>query len=136
MQISLRRDHGFTLVEIMIVVSVIALLAMIAVPSFLRARKRSQAADVLNDLRLLDAAMAQYAIDNNKPSGVEVTLQDLRPYLKKGGTLYNTGADIFGNSFDNFAVDSVPLVPTETAEALSDVVDASFWSPYYSNFGD
>jgi prepilin-type N-terminal cleavage/methylation domain-containing protein len=66
MQISLRRDDGFTLIEIMIVVSVIALLAMIALPSFLRARKRSQAVAVLNELRLLDAAIAQYAIDNNK----------------------------------------------------------------------
>src|SRR5678816_3135247 len=106
MQISRRQDHGFTLVEIMIVVSVIALLAMIGLPSFLRARKRSEAANVLNDLRLLDAAIAQYAIDNNKATGVQITFQDLQPYLKKGGTLYNTGTDIFGNDFGTFAVDS------------------------------
>ncbi len=91
MQISPRRDHGFTLIEIMIVVSVIALLAMIAVPSFLRARKRSQAAVVLNDLRLLDAAIAQYAIDNNKATGVEITFQDLQPYLKKAGHFTTPG---------------------------------------------
>lgn len=136
MQISLRRDHGFTLIEIMIVVSVIALLAMIAVPSFLRARKRSQAAVVLNDLRLLDAAIAQYAIDNNKATGVEITFQDLQPYLKKGGTLYNTGTDVLGNDFGTFAVDSLPLVPSATWKALSDVADQSFWSPYYHDFGE
>ena len=135
MQISPRHDQGFTLIEIMIVVSVIALVAMIALPSFLRARKRAEAADVLNDLRLLDAALAQYAIDSNKATGVQITFQDLQPYLKKGGTLYNTGADVFGNDFGTFVVDSLPLVPTATWKALSDVADQSFWSPYYYDFG-
>ena len=57
---------GFTLVEIMIVVAIIALLAAIAVPGFLRARKRSQASRVVNDLRLIDSAVDQYAIENNR----------------------------------------------------------------------
>ncbi len=64
-----KRRGGFTLVEIMIVVAIIALLAAIAVPGFLRARKRSQASRILNDLRLIDAAVDQYAIENNKTSG-------------------------------------------------------------------
>lgn len=115
----------------MIVVSVIALLALIAVPSFLRARKRTEATAVLNDLRLLDAAIAQFAIDNNKTTGAEVTFADLRPYLKKGGALYNSGQDILGNDFGTFAVDSLPLVPTATWRALSDVADKAFWSPYF-----
>ena len=54
---------GFTLVEIMIVVAIIALLAAIAVPGFLRARKRSQAVRVLEDLRLIDHA--RYRIDRS-----------------------------------------------------------------------
>ena len=58
------RRGGFTLVEIMIVVAIIALLAAIAVPNFLRARKRSQATRILEDLRDLDHALDQYAIDN------------------------------------------------------------------------
>jgi len=131
MQLSRSRRHGSTLVEIMIVVSVIALLAAIAVPSFLRARKRAEATIVLNDLRLLDAALAQFAIDNNKTTGTEVTFADLQPYLKQSNTLYNTGRDIFGNDFGTFAVDSLPLVPTATWRALSDVANEAFWSPYY-----
>ena len=55
---------GFTLVEIMIVVAIIALLAAIAVPNFLRARKRSQATRILEDLRMIDSAVDQYAIEN------------------------------------------------------------------------
>jgi prepilin-type N-terminal cleavage/methylation domain-containing protein len=125
-----RKIVGFTLVEIMIVVSIIALLASIAVPGFLRARKRGQAARVLNDLRLIDSAIDLYAIENNKVTGNNPTFTDLKVYLKKGGTLYNTGKDILGNSYGPFSVDSLPSVPSSTKSALSDVADTSFWSPY------
>src|SRR4051794_3039838 len=73
--------RGFTLVEIMIVVAIIALLAAIAVPGFLRARKRSQASRVLNDLRLIDSAVDQYAIETNKSTGSSVSVTDWTNYL-------------------------------------------------------
>ena len=90
---------GFTLVEIMIVVAIIALLAAIAVPGFLRARKRSQASRVVNDLRLIDSAVDQYAIENNKTTGTAVGTNDWIVYMKKGSSLYNTGADLYGNGY-------------------------------------
>jgi prepilin-type N-terminal cleavage/methylation domain-containing protein len=121
---------GFTLVEIMIVVAIIALLAAIAVPNFLRARKRSQATRILEDLRLLDAASDQYALETNKTSGMHPTMADLKNYLKTGTSLYNSGTDIFGNSYGPFTVDSIPVVPSSAFNALSDVADASFWSPF------
>ncbi|MGB8356184.1 MAG: prepilin-type N-terminal cleavage/methylation domain-containing protein [Chthoniobacteraceae bacterium] len=122
---------GFTLVEIMIVVAIIALLAAIAVPNFLRARKRSQATRILEDLRLLDSASDQYAIETNKTTGMAPAIGDLKNYLKTGTTLYNTGSDIFGDTYGPFTVDSIPKVPTSAFNALSDVADASFWSPYH-----
>src|SRR5438876_446661 len=67
---------GFTLVEIMIVVAIIALLAAIAVPNFLRARKRSQATRMLEDLRNVDSSIDQYAIENNKSGGDTVEWAD------------------------------------------------------------
>jgi prepilin-type N-terminal cleavage/methylation domain-containing protein len=91
------RTKAFTLVEIMIVVAIIALLAAIAVPGFLRARKRSQASRILNDLRLIDSAGDQYAIETNRSTGSAVNVSDWTNYLKKGSQLYNTGADLFGN---------------------------------------
>jgi prepilin-type N-terminal cleavage/methylation domain-containing protein len=121
---------GFTLVEIMIVVAIIALLAAIAVPGFLRARKRSQASRVINDLRLIDSAVDQYAIENNKSSGDLVAIADWTKYVKAGTNLYVTGADILGNSYADVNVDSLPRVPTATYAALSDVADNTFWSPY------
>jgi prepilin-type N-terminal cleavage/methylation domain-containing protein len=121
---------GFTLVEIMIVVAIIALLAAIAVPNFLRARKRSQATRILEDLRLLDSAIDQYAIETNKTSGSNPLITDLKNYLKSGTTLYNTGKDIFGNTYGPFTVDSIPKVSDSAFNALSDVADNSFWSPF------
>ena len=125
-----KKQGGFTLVEIMIVVAIIALLAAIAVPNFLRARKRSQATRILEDLRLLDSAGDQYAIETNKTSGNNPALGDLKNYLKTGTTLYNTGNDIFGDSYGPFTVDSIPQVPTSAFNAQSDVAPASYWSPY------
>jgi prepilin-type N-terminal cleavage/methylation domain-containing protein len=122
--------RGFTLVEIMIVVAIIALLASIAVPNFLRARKRAQATRILSDLRVLDSAVDEYAIENNKTSGCTPAFTDLKTYLKTGSALYETGADIFGDSYGPFTVDSVPKVPTAAFTALSDAAPASFWSPY------
>src|SRR5688572_14906233 len=58
--------RGFTLVEIMIVVAIIALLAAIFSHNILRARKRAHAAKVLDDLRALDGALDQWALENNK----------------------------------------------------------------------
>src|SRR3979411_294460 len=95
------RQTGFTLVEIMIVVAIIALLAAIAVPGFLRARKRSQASRIINDLRLIDSAVDQYAIETNKTSGATVNVADWTNYLKKGTNLYTTGADLFGATYGN-----------------------------------
>ena len=122
---------GFTLVEIMIIVAIIALLAAIAVPNFLRARKRSQATRILEDLRDIDHALDQYAIDTSKSTGAAANFGDIKNYLKAGTVLYNTGADVFGDSYgDTFAVDSQPTIPANAWAALSDVADASFWSPY------
>ena len=94
-----KRRGGFTLVEIMIVVAIIALLAAIAVPGFLRARKRSQASRIINDLRLIDSAVDQYAIENNKSSGFTVPVTEWTKYLKAGTNLAVTGKDILGNAY-------------------------------------
>jgi prepilin-type N-terminal cleavage/methylation domain-containing protein len=127
--------HGFTLVEIMIVVAIIALLASIAVPGFLRARKRSQASRVINDLRLIDNAVDMYAIENNKSTGNTVNIGDWTKYMKTGTNLYLTGKDILGNAYGNATgqmfVDTIPKVSTSTYQALSDVAPDPFWSPYH-----
>jgi prepilin-type N-terminal cleavage/methylation domain-containing protein len=121
---------GFTLVEIMIVVAIIALLAAIAVPGFLRARKRSQASKILNDLRMIDGAVDQYAIETGRKSGDVVNVADWTNYLKKNTNLYLTGQDLFGDSYGPQVVDTLPTVPANAFASLSDVASTGFWSPY------
>ena len=127
-----KRRGGFTLVEIMIVVAIIALLAAIAVPNFLRARKRSQATRVLEDLRLIDAAVDQYAIEANLVGGNPVTWAKIQDYLKVGSKLYNSNhTDLLGGDYGAAqTVDVLPAVPAGTYTALSDVAPLDFWSPF------
>ncbi|WP_083805393.1 type II secretion system protein [Chthoniobacter flavus] len=128
------RNHlrrGFTLVEIMVVVSIIALLAAIATSNFIRARKRAQAAKILDDLRTLDGALDQYAIENNKNSGDLAMFSDLQPYMKRMNKLALMGADIFGQPYGPYTVDTPPKVSDRAFQSLSDVAPESFWSPYY-----
>ena len=126
---------GFTLVEIMIVVAIIALLAAIAVPNFLRARKRSQATRILEDLRIIDSAIDQYAIEANKSGGATVNWTDIQSYVKKGSILYNSGGtDLLGTAFGyagTFSVDAIPKLSSTTFNKLSDVAPVDFWSPFY-----
>jgi len=54
---------GFTMIEIMLVVSIVGILAVMAIPYMLKARMRAQDGAFINDLRMLvDNVMEQYAI--------------------------------------------------------------------------
>lgn len=111
-----------------------AMVAAVAAPNFVRARKRSQASSVLNDLRMLDAALDQYAIEHNKAAGAPAAFSDLQAYLKQGSPLYKSdNRDMFGNAYNGgepYKVDSIPKVNPKTFEALKDVAPAEFWSPF------
>jgi prepilin-type N-terminal cleavage/methylation domain-containing protein len=138
---------GFTLVEIMIVVAIIALLATIAVPSFLRARKRSQATAILEEMRLIDGAKDQYAIETRRGEGFVVTANDIARYLKVGTQLYNRavaggGAPTISAYLGGFPdydinpVDTPPLIGDTLRDNFSDVIGTTtldrttFWGSY------
>lgn len=125
-----QKRAGFTLVEIMIVVAIIALLAAIAVPGFLRARKRAQASKILNDLRMIDGAVDQYAIENGKKTGDSVPTVAWTAFVKKDTALYTTGQSLLGSDYGDQTVDEMPKVPSTDFDALSDVAPTAFWSPY------
>lgn len=130
-----KRKHGFTLIEIMIVIAILTLLAAIAVPGFVRARKRSQATIVLNEARELDDAKNQYAVDYGQPGTTYVNVEGLKQYLKPQSRLYHaddnrTVKDMFGNAFSITTYDKPVTVNQSTKNLLKDVVDQNFWGAY------
>lgn len=78
-----RAERGFTLVEIMIVVLIIGILLAIAVPNFVKARESSRAKSCVANLKQIDAAVEQWAMDNKKADGDTCNWADIVPnYLK------------------------------------------------------
>jgi type II secretory pathway pseudopilin PulG len=76
------KNQGFTLVEIMIIVSCISLLAAIAIPNFLKSRDRSQLNSIYNNLRIIDNAKDQWALENKKGEGNATDLVAIADYIK------------------------------------------------------
>src|SRR5437879_12567338 len=122
-QFRLTERSGFTLVEIMIVVGVITLLAALALPGMLRARKRAQASRVKDDLRLIEAAVDQYSIETQRQPGSVVCVADWTAYLKKETHLYTTGRAVIRHAFGLHTIDQISTVPRETYAQLGDVAD-------------
>lgn len=90
---------AFTLVEIMIVVAIIGLLAALAIPGFVKARKQSQGRRILNDARQYDAAIDQWALENGKVDGATIDVSSTTgacTYVKSGTF---PASDLLGNTW-------------------------------------
>ena len=70
----------------MIVVAIIGLLAAIAIPNFVKARTTSQKNACINNLRQMDGAVQQYALEQKLSSASTYALTDLMPYIKLDST--------------------------------------------------
>ena len=109
---------AFTLVEIMIVVAIIGLLAALAIPGFVKARKQSQGRRILNDARQQDAAIDQWALENGKKDTDAIITTSAATYLK---TAWPTN-DLLGAAYviTNVGTGQVQIAAT-TKTALSGV---------------
>lgn len=128
MAMSFRRHkrQAFTLAEIMIIVALIGLLAALAMPSFIKVRKQSQGKRIVNDVRIIDAAINAWALELNKADGDTIDLNTAAQYTKSGTINPN---DILGNPYTITTVGaSQILIAAQTKSVLTGVsID---WGPY------
>jgi prepilin-type N-terminal cleavage/methylation domain-containing protein len=101
------RPGGFTLVEIMIVVAIIGLLASIAVPNFVKARTTAQMNACISNLRQIDGAIQQWALDTKQGDTATVAAADILPYLKNAVTC-PSGGKTFAESYSISTVATLP----------------------------
>ncbi len=100
-----KRNQGFTLVEIMIVVAIIGLLAAIAIPSFVKSRNESRKSACINNLRQIDSAKEQMAMAKNLGNASTVAWDDhaddnnLEDYIRGNEPICpaGTASYVFGN---------------------------------------
>lgn len=113
---------GFTLIEIMIVVSIIGLMCAIAIPGMLRARNRAQESSCIDNLRLLDGAKQQWALESKANPAATPTATDVQPYLGRGtGKLPLCPSDpqqTFATSYSINDCSSAPTCLNVAAHAL------------------
>jgi prepilin-type N-terminal cleavage/methylation domain-containing protein len=124
MKIRNHKNAGFTLVEIMIVVAIIGLLAAIAIPNFVRARTTSQMNACINNLRQIDGAKQQWALETKQVSTAVPSEGNLAPYVGRDPnataityTCPATSLTAFTSSYNVGAVDTAPtclIVPGTT----------------------
>ena len=79
-----RRRSGFTLIEVMIVSMIIVILMEVAVPNFMRARTSGQRATCINNLKQIDAAKEEWAMDTGAPDGAAVQMSDIASVYIRG----------------------------------------------------
>jgi len=128
---------GFTLVEIIIVVALIGLLAAIVVPNYMRSRTSAQTNICISNLRTIDHAIQQWALEMKKAANAPVQFSDISSYLKNSVTCPAGGAT-FADSYSISVVGAEPncqrfpgahLIPGSYIGEVASTPDPSSASP-------
>jgi prepilin-type N-terminal cleavage/methylation domain-containing protein len=117
-------NSAFTLVEIMIVVAIIGLLAAIAIPNFVRARQTSQTNACINNLRIIDAAKQQWALEKGQQTSATPSSSNIVPYLGRAGTAMPS--EPLGGSYTINALSIVPYCSIAGAPGSTNLTHSAF----------
>jgi prepilin-type N-terminal cleavage/methylation domain-containing protein len=101
MKLNRSSKKGFTLIEIMIVVAIIGLLAAIAIPNFVHARTTAQQNACINNLRQIDGAKQEFALETKAGASTTPTAAQVQPYMGRG------------------ALGSLPVCPLDSGNAFA-----------------
>ena len=101
------RPSGFTLIETMIVASLIGMLAAIAVPNFIRSRTSAHTSTCINNLRTIDYAIQQWALEQKKGANAAVQFTDISGYMRSS-VLCPAGGTSFADSYSISSVGAEP----------------------------
>lgn len=107
-----RGEKGFTLIEIMIVVLIIGILLAIAVPNFMKARQTSRAKSCIANLKQIEAAKEQWAMDNNAGASATVAWTDLKGTDKYIKSPNSNAMTCPGDSTKEYVIGDMATDPT------------------------
>jgi type IV pilus assembly protein PilA len=117
------RLAGFTMVEIMVVVAILALLLAIAIPYYVKQRASGQASACISNLTKIEAAANEFALETGKKTGDPINYPtDLKPYIKlnrvgeipvcpAGGTYQMPAVGAYPSCSLSNSVDPAHIVP-------------------------
>lgn len=109
MNVTYTNKSGFTLIEIMIVVAIIGLLAAMAIPNLTRNRDQARLNVIYNNLRVIDQAKMQWAMENKKGHGDVPTAEQIAEYMDKGKF---PPTDVVGETYNINPIGESPTATT------------------------
>lgn len=123
-------NPGFTLIEIMIVVAIIALITSISIPSIVRQHRKSQASVILKDLEIIEKSMDLFALEHGKNTDYPITFSEIKPYVKPRTNFFSQGKDMLGNYYILSDLGTPPRLDQATHDLLDNYVTEKFWGRF------